>query len=242
MKKVFITGGATGIGHALAIAFAKSGYAVGFSYCHSETKAEELARSLSEICPCYCFRADLSRQEEINRLAKAISETMGEVDVLIHNAALSTFGLLQDITESEYEHVFSVNIKAPVFLTKALLPAMIRRGSGSIINISSVWGQTGASCEVLYSSSKAALIGFTKALAKELAPSRISVNAIAPGVVDTKMMDRFTQEEKKDLALEIPSGRFATPEEIASAALFLAKEENRYLTGQVIGINGGMYC
>lgn len=238
MKNVFITGGARGIGRALAICFAQREYRVGISYCSSYESAKEL----SDIYGIYTFQADLSISNGVEQLSESVLNNFGAVDVLINNAGISSYGLFQDISSEEFDKLFQVNFKSAYFLTKALIGDMLRKKSGSIINISSVWGQTGASCEVLYSSAKAAMIGFTKALAKELAPSGITVNCIAPGVVDTDMMNRFTAEEKRQILEEIPICRFTEPNEIAELAFMLCSEKCKSITGQVIGINGGMYC
>ncbi len=238
MKNVFITGGARGIGRALAVHFAKRGYRVGISYCKSEGEAEEL----SSLYGITVLKADLSVEKSAVELAEKIHAIFGSVDILVNNAGVSSYGLFQNVTDEEYDRVFTTNMKSVYFLTKSLVGDMLKNNDGVIINITSIWGQTGASCEVLYSSSKAALIGFTKALAKELAPSGIRVNCIAPGVVDTDMMNRFTTEEKNALREEIPVGHFTESSEIAEIALLLCSEKCRSLTGQVIAANGGMYC
>ncbi len=237
-----MTGGTGGIGRSICLTFAFAGYEVGFSYCNDRTQAEELLNQLNTITKGYLFCSDFSREDAAHLLFEQVQSEMGTVDVLVNNAGVSSYGVIQDVSEDELKRVFQINMLAPFTLTKYMIGPMISQKQGSIINISSVWGQTGASCEVLYSSAKAALIGFTKALAKELAPSNITVNCIAPGVVDTKMMNRFSAEEKQALCDEIPLGRFATPDEIGKMALYLSGENGCYITGQVIGMNGGMYC
>jgi len=238
MKNVFITGGTRGIGRAIAICFAEKGYHVGVSYCSSQKSAADL-RDNNGIS---IFQADFSKAGEVEQLSRDIATDFGAVDILINNAGVSSYGLFQDVSSEEFERVFQINFKSAYFLTKALIGDMIRKKSGAILNISSVWGQTGASCEVLYSSTKAAMIGFTKSLAKELAPSGITVNCIAPGVVDTDMMSRFSGEEKREILEEIPTGRCVETNEIAELALFLCSEKCKAITGQVIAVNGGMYC
>ncbi len=238
MKSVFITGGARGIGRALAIRFAKNGYRVGISFCSSRKNADELSLNYGITT----IKADLSLPNGGEILAGEILSRFGDVDVLINNAGVASYGLFQDVTEAEYDRVFTANFKSTYFLTKGLIGGMLHKKSGAIINISSIWGQTGAACEVLYSSSKAAIIGFTKALSKELAPSGITVNCIAPGVVDTDMMAKFSSEEKNAMKEEIPLGSFTEPDEIAEIALMLCSDRTRSITGQVIAVNGGMYC
>lgn len=238
MKNVFITGGARGIGRSLAICFAKNGYHVGISYCSSYDSAMELSTAYGIIA----LKADLSTTDGAEELSRSILSEFGAVDILINNAGVASYGLFQELSEAEFDEIFQINFKSPFFLTKQLVGNMITKKSGCIINISSIWGQTGASCEVIYSATKAAMIGFTKALAKELAPSGITVNCIAPGVVDTDMMNKFSDEEKILLMEDIPIGRFIEPNEIAELALMLCSDKFRSLTGQVIAINGGMYC
>lgn len=238
MKRLFITGGTRGIGKATVLAFLHAGWKVGFCYRESTASAECL------VCEgngsCFAYPCDLAKMEQVDDLAKKITDDFGIPDVLVNNAGIGSYGLFQDLQPDAFDELFHVNFKSAYYLSAKLVPGMIRRGSGRIINIASVWGEIGASCEVAYSASKAAMIGFTKALAKELAPSSIPVNAIAPGVVDTDMMARFTPEEKKGICEGIPAGRFVTPEEIAQTILFLAEYAPLNLTGQIIGVNGSM--
>ncbi len=241
MKQVFVTGATRGIGRAIALAFAEEGYEVGFCYRKSEAEAEELARLIDEKTRARAYRCDLSDFSRVTELSSRVMKEMSHIDVWINNAAVSLYGLVQDVTEEEFDSLMNVNFKSAFFLTRAVIPQMLSRKSGCVINLSSVWGQTGASCEVLYSASKAAMIGFTKSLAAELAPSGIRVNAIAPGVADTDMLSRFTPEEKKELAASIPTGRFVRPEEVASCAIFLASDAAASVTGQVLAVNGGFY-
>ena len=222
-QKVLITGGSRGIGLEMVRLFSEKGYSVAFTFCREKEKALSLAQN----CSAKAFCADFSKERGAFELAEAVKKEFGEVDVLINNAGVSHYGLFQDTTVEEFHRVFSVDFQSVYFLTKEFIAPMIRRKRGCIVNVSSIWGQTGASCEVLYSSAKAAVIGFTKALAKELAPSMVRVNCIAPGVVDTEMLSRFSREEKDALAEEIPTGRFADPMEIAKAALFFAENEAR---------------
>lgn len=219
MKKALITGGATGIGKATAILLQQNGYDVYITY--NQTK------------PDYEVNAIKCNLENIDEIESAI-ESIGRVDLLVNNAGVSIIKMINDITVEDYEKMTSVNERAVYFASKFSALKMIREQSGAIINISSMWGQVGASCETLYSMTKAGIIGLTKALAKELAPSNITVNCIAPGIIDTRMNNMFDTEELKE---EVPLGRLGTPEEIAQAVLFLA--ESPYITGQILGVNGG---
>lgn len=219
MKKALITGGATGIGKATALLLAKNGYDVYITY--------------NSTMPDYEIKKIKCNLESIDEI-KGTVEAVGGVDVLVNNAGVSLIKMINDVTPKDYEKICAVNERAVYFMSKYCALDMIKKQSGAIINISSMWGQVGASCETLYSMTKAGVIGFTKALAQELAPSSITVNCIAPGIINTRMNSMFDADE---LAKEVPLGRLGTPEEIANAVLFLA--ENKYITGQVLGINGG---
>lgn len=219
MKKALITGGATGIGKATALLLAKNGYDVYITY--------------NSTMPDYEIKKIKCNLESIDEI-KSTVEAVGGVDILVNNAGVSLIKMINDVTPKDYEKICAVNERAVYFMSKYCALDMIKKQSGAIINISSMWGQVGASCETLYSMTKAGVIGFTKALAQELAPSSITVNCIAPGIIDTRMNSMFDADE---LAKEVPLGRLGTAEEIANAVLFLA--ENKYITGQVLGINGG---
>lgn len=221
MKKSLITGGATGIGKATALLLQKNGYEVFITY-NSTLPDYEVNK----------IKCDLKNLDDIKR----VFDKVGDIDLLVNNAGVSLIKMINDVTPDDYEAVTAVNERAVYFASKHAALSMIKKHSGAIINISSIWGQCGASCETLYSMTKAGVIGLTKALAQELAPSSITVNCIAPGIIDTRMNDMFDTQELID---EVPLGRLGTPEEIAHAVLFLA--ENRYITGQVLGINGGMW-
>ena len=242
MKSVLISGATGGIGGALARLFAKRGWRLALVYHSNQTAADKLYSDLSELTEVKLYSCDFSSFNYVTRLGDEVLNEFGCPDAVIHNAGVASYGLFQDVTEEDFQRLFSINFESAFFLTKCFASKMITRQSGSIVNVSSVWGQTGASCEVLYSSSKSAMIGFTKALAKELAPSGIRVNCIAPGVVDTDMMRNFSEEELSSIREEIPMGRFADPKEIAQACYFLASDESSYITGQVLGVNGGFYC
>lgn len=237
-KRVLITGGSRGIGMEMVRKFSENGDAVAFTYHKSHKEAKELAETFGASAFC----VDFTDLEAVRSFAETVESEFGPIDVLINNAGVSHYGLFQDVGEEIFHHVFSVNFESMFFLTQNLVSSMIRRKKGAIVNLSSIWGETGASCEVLYSSSKAAVIGFSKALAKELAPSGIRVNCIAPGVVETDMMALFSAEEKAEIARDIPTGHFSSAQEVAKLALILAEDDLCSLTGQVIGINGGMYC
>lgn len=228
MKRAIVTGGVRGIGLAAARLFLKNGYDVVCAYSRDEASARAAEKAGLRV-----FRADVSEEEDV----KALFSYSGAVDVLVNNAGVSLIKQIQDTTLGEWNRVFSVNTTGAYLCTRYALCSMLPKKSGSIVNVSSVWGVVGGSCEVAYSSSKAALVGFTRALAKELGPSGIRVNCVAPGVVDTRMNDCFSAEEKRALAEEIPLLRTGTPEEIAQAIFFLA--ENGYVTGQVLGADGG---
>lgn len=237
MKTVLITGGSRGIGSACARLFSENGYNVAINWHSSEKEALSLKKELKNTD---AFRADVSDRSQVDRMISQIKSTFGSVDILINNAGIAQSKLFSDISCEDFDRMISVHLKGAFNCTQAVLDDMIDKKSGKIINISSIWGIVGASCEVHYSMVKAGIIGFTKALAKELAPSGIMVNALAPGVVDTDMMNDFTTEEKNEIVTDIPLGRFATPEEIALYALFLSEKGGDYITGQVISPNGGI--
>lgn len=234
-KTVFINGGSRGIGAAMVRMFSAAGYAVAFSYARSTAEAE----ALEGECGALAVRADSSSGEDIERAVKTVTDALGGIDVLINNAAVSLVKLYTDVSEVEWEEMLRVNLKAPEKYIQLVLPRMISQKSGKIINISSMWGQVGASCEVHYSATKAALIGLSKALAKELGPSGITVNVIAPGLIETEMNAHLSSQDKQSLCEETPLMRIGTPEDVARCALFLAGEGGDFLTGQVISPNGG---
>ena len=235
MKNVLITGGSRGIGRAMVRLFCERGYSVAFTYKESADAANELSKETGAIS----IMADSSFESDVVRAVKAVEELIGNVEILINNAAVSSTSLFTDITLDEWNRIFSVNVNGPFMYTKQVLPSMIRRKCGRIINISSMWGITGSSCEVHYSASKAALIGMTKALAKEVGPSNITVNCIAPGVIDTDMNKFLSDEDKAVLKDETPVMRLGLPEEVAEAALFLAGDGASFITGEVLNVNGG---
>lgn len=242
MRKVaLITGASRGIGRACARLFAENGYSVLINYHRSEQAAQELLRELLDKgCDARLLRADVSNSAQVDALCKQALSAFRHVDVLINNAAIAQQALLTDLSDQDWRRMMAVNLDAAFYCCRALLPGMISRRSGSILNISSMWGQVGASCEVSYSAAKAGLIGFTKALAKEVAPSGVRVNCLCPGVIDTDMNASLSDDTRRELAEETPLGRLGTPEEVARAALFLCGESASFITGQVLGVNGGL--
>lgn len=235
MKTVLITGGSRGIGAEIVRRFAKGGYCVAFVYHNAQAEANALAAETGALAIC----EDLSQGDACVRAVRRAIEELGHLDVLINNAAISGFSLFTDITNEEWNRFLSVNLTAPFLCTREAVRDMLTRKSGRVINISSMWGQIGASCEVHYSAAKAGLIGLTRALAKELAPSGITVNCIAPGVIDTDMNRALSASDMQALVEEIPLGRLGTPAEIAEWAYFLSEKGGDYVTGQVFGVNGG---
>ncbi len=235
MKTVLINGGSRGIGAAAVRAFSQAGYAVAFTYLRSEEEAERLSKE----CGALAIRADSSSSSEVRAAVASAKAYLSHIDVLINNAAISSFSLFTDITDEDFARIFEVNVNGPFYYTKAVLPEMIKRKSGRIINVSSIWGQSGASCEVHYSATKAALIGLSRALAKEVGPSGITVNCVAPGVIDTDMNRRLDETAKRALCEDTPLGRMGTPREVAEALLYLAGEGASFITGQVLTVDGG---
>lgn len=235
-----ITGGSRGIGAAIAERFAAIGMNVIIHYLQSHEAANAVARScMKHGANVITATADLRSKEQILRMQEKLESRGFIPDIVVNNAGISHYGLLSDVTVEEWDLVMDVNLKGVFLMTQVFMPPMIRQKYGRIINVSSIWGISGASCEVVYSTAKGGINAFTKALAKELAPSGITVNAVAPGAVDTMMMSGFTSDEKKAIQYEIPAGRFASPDEIASLVYFLALPESGYITGQIISPNGG---
>ncbi|MGN0639252.1 MAG: elongation factor P 5-aminopentanone reductase [Huintestinicola sp.] len=234
-QTVIITGASRGIGRECAKQFAKAGYNVAAVYHKSEAEAQ----SLKAETGCEIFKCDCAVYSEVCEAVAEISSVFGGADVLINNAGIAEQALFSDITEAMWDNMFNVNVKSVYSFTHAALPYMIHNKYGRIINISSMWGQVGASCEVHYSAAKAAVIGFTKALAKEVGLSGVTVNCIAPGVIDTDMNAHLDDETMAYLREETPMNRIGTPEDIARAALFLAEKGSDFITGQIIGVNGG---
>ena len=235
MKTVLITGGSRGIGAELVRAFSGEGYRVAFTYKSSVSEADRLAAMTGALA----IRADSEIHEEIENAVGTASRELGGVDVLINNAAISSFSLLSDLSLAEWERTLAINLTAPFLYSKAVIPAMVSKKSGKIINISSIWGLVGSSCEAHYSATKAGLIGLTKSLAKELGPSGITVNAIAPGVINTEMNASLDEQALASLRDETPRMRIGECTEVARVALFLASDAATFITGDVINVSGG---
>lgn len=231
MKQALITGGVRGIGLATARLFAFKGYAVAVCYSKDEEGAKRAQEEGFRV-----FKADVSDEEQV----KNLFSRCGTVDVLVNNAGVSLVKQIQDTTAEEWNRVFAVNMTGAFLCSRyALQQSMLRKGSGVIVNVSSVWGEEGGSCETAYSASKAALIGFTKALAKEVGYAGIRVNCVAPGAIDTRMNECFSERELSALAEEIPAGRLGKAEEVAAAIYALT--ENEYINGAILSVNGGFH-
>lgn len=240
MKTAIITGASRGIGKCTAELFARKGYNVIINYNSSEKEAKELENKLlSEGLNVSAYKADVSKSYEVDEMINYCIEKYGKIDVLVNNAGISQDKLFTDITDEEWEKMMSVNVTGVFNCTRAALKHMIWEKSGKIINISSMWGVVGGSCEVHYSTSKAAVIGMTKALAKEVGPSNITVNAIAPGVILTDMSLYYGDEVLEELRQETPLMKNGQPEDIANMALYLASDKADFITGQVFNVNGG---
>ena len=238
MKTALITGGTKGIGKAIAQEFLQNGYEVILNYCHDEEAALATQAEFNQqgFCPVL-MRADVADEGQVKEMFREIFRIYGRVDVLVNNAGISKIRVIQETSLYDFEQIFAVNIKGVFLCSKEVVDNMICSGGGCIINISSIWGEVGASCEVAYSASKGAVIAFTKALAKELAPSHVRVNSVSPGVIDTEMNSHLSEMEAEELISEIPLGRMGTGEDVAKACLYLA--QNTYVTGEVLSVGGG---
>ena len=231
MKNVLITGGNGGIGNALVRAFCDEGYRVFMTYNKNTDNI-----NIENVCAIQC---DVTDEKAVNDMILELDKS-GGVDVLVNNAGVAQIKMLSDTTQADFDKLFDVNMRGVYNVTKAAMKNMVHKKYGKIINISSMWGVTGASCEVLYSASKSAVIGFTKALAKELGPSGINVNCIAPGVIDTPMNKDLDSDTIKELCDQTPIGRIGKPQDIANAALFLASDKASFITGQILCVDGGI--
>ncbi|MBQ9757803.1 MAG: 3-oxoacyl-ACP reductase FabG [Clostridia bacterium] len=242
MKTVLITGAARGIGRAIARKFASEGYAVAINYNKSKDEAEQLKKELIEKgAKTEILCADVADADAVSKMVENVTSIFGDIDVLVNNAGIALpQGLFSDVPECDMKRVFDVDVFGLMNCTKAVIPQMVRRKSGKIINISSIWGVCGGSCETVYSAAKAAVIGFTKALAKELGPSGITVNCIAPGLIDTDMNGHLSEDDIDDFCQDVPLGRMGKPEDVANAVWFLASNSADYMTGQVLNVDGGM--
>ena len=238
MKTALITGGTKGIGKAIAQAFLERGYEVVLNYHKDEAAALATQEEFNMLgyCPVL-LRADVSDEVQVRNMFREFFSIYDNLDVLVNNAGISLIKVIQDTTLTDWNRIFDTNVKGAFLCSREVTNKMVCARGGSIINISSVWGEVGASCEVAYSASKGAVISFTKALAKELAPSNVRVNCIAPGVIDTDMNRHLLDEEMEELVSAIPMGRIGAPEEVAKACVYLAESE--YVTGEVLSVGGG---
>lgn len=240
MRSAVVTGGSRGIGAAICEKLCRDGYSVAVNLLNSERRAEELVTRLTSLgFDAFAVRGDVSVPEEANALIDTVVKRNGRLDVLVNNAGISVRSFFDETTDEQWQRVIGVNLTGAFNCSRAATKIMLHQKSGRIINISSMWGQTGASCEVAYSASKAGVIGLTKSLAKELAPSGITVNCVCPGVTDTDMMSVFSESDRRLIAEDIPLGRFGKPEEIANAVAFFASDDSAFITGQILGVNGG---
>ena len=240
MSVVLITGASRGIGAACARAFAKAGYDVAVNYCRSEEKAKELVTEIQALgVHALAVQADVSDSAQVNAMFETVKAVLGDVSVLVNCAGIAHTGLLTDMTDEMWDQLIGADLSGTFYCCREALKDMIRSHRGVIVNIASMWGEVGASCEAAYSAAKAGVIGLTKALAKEVGPSGIRVNAVSPGVVMTDMMSDYSEEDIAVLKEETPLYTLGTPEDIAEAVLFLAGDKARFITGQVLSVNGG---
>ncbi|MBP3462633.1 MAG: 3-oxoacyl-ACP reductase FabG [Tyzzerella sp.] len=239
-KTVLVTGASRGIGRAIALVFAKEGYHVFLNCNHSVIQLEKVRAEIETLpnASCDMVIGDVGNPDHVEKMFKLIYKKCDCLDVLVNNAGIAHIGLLSEMTDKEWNRIIQTNLSSVFYCSRAVIPEMVSKKAGKIINISSMWGTAGASCEAAYSATKAGVHGLTKALAKELAPSNIQVNAIACGVIDTDMNKQLSEEDKIVLKNEIPASRFGTPEEVADVVLQLATSPG-YLTGQIIGVDGG---
>lgn len=235
MQTALITGGSRGIGAAIVRALAAKGWQVAFCYKTSQDAARQLAQETGAIA----IRCDVTDSAQVREMVKTAIRQLSHIDLLVNNAGVAWQGLLTDMTDQQWHTVLDTSLTAAFLTCREVLPGMVSRKSGRIINISSIWGRVGASCEAAYSAAKAGLIGLTKALAKEVGPSGITVNCLCPGVIRTDMLACYTESDLAALADETPLCRLGTPEDVANAVCWLAADEAGFITGQVIGVDGG---
>ena len=239
-KTALVTGASRGIGSAIARALCEEGYLVCLNYNESEEKALELCSDLrAKGFSVMTYRADVSDSDQVEEMLYAIREKFGPVSLLVNNAGIASVSQIQDLTDEMIDRVIAVNLKGQINTIRMAVPGMIAQKCGNIINIASVWGLKGASCESLYAASKAGVIGLTRSLAMELGPSGIRVNCVCPGVIDTDMMAAYDEETREGLAFETPLGRLGRPEDVAEAVRFLSSDRASFITGQILTVDGG---
>lgn len=234
-RNILITGGSRGIGAACVEAFVAQGDRVCFVYCKNREAADRVASQTGAVA----IKADLSDPAEATRAVEQAVEAMGGIDVLVNNAGIAHITLMQDVTDADWRRMIDTNLSSAFYLSRAVVPLMLRQGGGAIVHIGSMWGKCGASCEVTYSAAKAGIRGLTMSMAKELGPSHIRVNCVEPGVIDTEMNATMDEETRQALADETPLCRIGAPSEVARAVLFLASEDASFITGQILGVDGG---
>ena len=239
MKTVVVTGASKGIGRAVAKEFANNGYNVVICYNKSVSDAQQLLNEVSQTTRAIAVKVDVSNEDDVKNMVEITKKTFGNIDVLVNCAGVSDTRLLIDSTKEDYDFVFDTNMRGTYNTCKLVGREMLSNQSGKIINISSIWGLRGGSCESVYSASKGAIIAFTKALAKELGPNGINVNVVAPGFIQTDMTKNVTEEIKQEIMESSALGRLGTPDDVASVVLFLASEKSNFITGQVISVDGG---
>ena len=240
-RAAVVTGGSRGLGRAICLELARGGANVMLCYAGNEAAANETVAACESLgAKAVAIRCDVSKEDEVKALMDAALKTFGRIDILVNNAGIAGQCLFQELTDARWHEFFAVNVDGAFYTSRAVLPSMLHEHEGCIVNVSSIWGQRGASCEVAYSATKAALIGLTRSLAAELAPSHIRVNCVAPGVIRTDMLDELPRELLPQLAEQTPMGRLGTPEDIAAAVAFLASDSAAYITGEVLKVDGGL--
>ena len=238
MKNIIVTGGSRGIGKCLVENLARDGYNVLLNYNKSEKQAKKIQNDLlEEGITIEIFKADVSNRAEVKQMVEFAYKKWGRIDVLVNNAGIAKLQMFQDVKDEDWDEIINTNLKSAFYMTQEVIPYMIHEKNGCIINISSMWGQTGASCETIYSISKAGMDAMTKSLAKELGPSNIRINSIAPGVIDTEMNSKIDEQIKNEIKNDTPLGKIGKPIDIYKCAKWLIEDE--FTTGQVIPVNGG---